>query len=61
MERLQQHGSPGGYLDLQAMERALDDSPTDNWSGNDVPHDLRLKLLRGLSVGTFIRYVDSRN
>lgn len=61
IKRLREHGSAAGYLDLQAMEHALDEWPTENWHGHTASQSLRLRLLRGLSVGTFIRYVDSRN
>lgn len=61
LDGLKAHGSPGNYLDLQAMECALDDWPSENWHSHETTQTFRLKLLRGMSVATFIRYVDSRN
>ncbi|VCU70046.1 Asparagine synthetase [glutamine-hydrolyzing] 3 [Pigmentiphaga humi] len=59
----QMAGHPGiaGYLDLEAMGRALENWPEGGWHEGAVTNEYRLKLMRGMSVGTFIRYVDDRN
>lgn len=51
----------GRYLDLDAMQAALDAWPESGWAGRQVVQTYRLKLLRGLAVGTFIRQVESDN
>lgn len=61
LERLKAHGSAGDFLDLAALEQALDEWPDSGWSNPEVERRYRFKLLRGLSVGTFIRYADEGN
>ncbi|TVP44561.1 MAG: asparagine synthetase B [Halomonas sp.] len=61
LERLKAHGSAGDYLDLEELEKTLDEWPDSGWASPDVERRYRYKLLRGLSVGTFIRYADESN
>lgn len=53
--------SASNYLDLKALQRSLDNWPESGWGTHEVDQEYRYKLLRGLSVGTFIRYVDESN
>lgn len=61
IEQLRAHGGVGHYVDLQAMTDLLDNWPSHGWHSQAAQSRLRLKLLRGLAVGTFVRYVDERN
>lgn len=61
IEQLRAHGGVGQYVDLQALAEAVDDWPSQGWHGEENQSRLRLKLLRGLAVGNFVRYVDERN
>jgi len=61
LARLRDNGSAGDYLDLRALGQALDDWPETGWDSHDVDQTYRYKLLRGLSAGAFIRYVDDAN
>jgi asparagine synthase (glutamine-hydrolysing) len=49
------------YLDLQSLEQSVLDWPASEWSGRDNARRYRLKLLRGLAVGTFVRLVEGDN
>jgi asparagine synthase (glutamine-hydrolysing) len=51
----------GRYLDLDSLLESLDDWPETGWEQNRHVRRFRLKLLRGLSVGTFIRQVENDN
>jgi len=48
----------GDYLDLEALEAAVANWPKTGWETQSVIQTYRFKLLRGLAVGTFIRYVE---
>jgi asparagine synthase (glutamine-hydrolysing) len=61
LQRLKAHGGVANYLDLDALLQALDNWPQTGWASAAVIERYRLKLLRGLAVGTFIRHVDPRN
>lgn len=61
LQRLREHPSAGRYLDLPALQAALDDWPEDGWHRMAVEKRYRLKLLRGLSAGAFVRYVENDN
>ncbi|MBZ0329213.1 hypothetical protein KZO25_02640 [Halomonas sp. ANAO-440] len=61
LERLKAHGSVGNYLDLASLEKALNEWPESGWETPRIERRYRFKLLRGLSVGTFIRYADEEN
>lgn len=61
LTELMAHRSVGNYLDLEPLMKSLDDWPKSGWEDRELEQTYRLKLLRGLSVGTFIRYVDDTN
>ena len=61
LERLQAHPSAGRYLDLPALKASLDDWPCSGWHSEKLERRYRLKLLRGLSAGAFVRYVENDN
>jgi asparagine synthase (glutamine-hydrolysing) len=43
------------------MRKLLDNWPQDGWDQHAVIQQYRLLLLRGLSVGAFIRHVEGGN
>jgi asparagine synthase (glutamine-hydrolysing) len=61
LKRMAEHGLIGEYLDLDAMLQSLEEWPESGWENDHIIQTYRLKLLRGLSVGTFIRYVEGNN
>ena len=61
LERLQAHPSAGQYLDLPALKASLDAWPRSGWHSAQLEKRYRLKLLRGLSAGAFVRYVENDN
>lgn len=58
---LMNHRSAGNYLDLEAMKRALEHWPESGWETGEIDSAYRYKLLRGLSLGAFIRYTEDGN
>lgn len=60
LARLREQGA-GRYLDLDALARSLERWPESGWAAQRTVQTYRLKLLRGLSVGTFIRQVEGGN
>ncbi len=48
-------------LDLEAMNRLISQWPVSGWDDHQTNKAYRLKLMRGLSIGAFIRYVDTKN
>ncbi len=58
---LMEHGLAGQYLDLGALQADLERWPQTGWARDAVIDTYRLKLLRGLSVGAFIRHVEPDN
>ncbi len=61
LERLQAHPTAGRYLDLPALLASLDDWPSSGWHREALEKRYRLKLLRGLAAGAFVRYVENDN
>lgn len=63
LERLRMHHRAGQYLDLEALSRAVAEWPDDDagWARTSAVYTYRLKLLRGLSAGAFIRYAEQAN
>jgi asparagine synthase (glutamine-hydrolysing) len=59
--RLMSHESAGSYLDLDSLVRVLEEWPETGWGDSEVEKTYRLKLLRGLAVGAFIRYANEGN
>ena len=48
-------------LDLASMQQLLDEWPETGWEKHEIISRYRLKLMRGLSAGNFIRYVEDTN
>jgi len=61
LEKLKAHESAGRYLDLESLEKTLSEWPTEGWDDPQVEARFRLRLLRGMSVGGFIRYTEEGN
>lgn len=62
LEKLKAHGSASDYLDIKSLEKALDDwASTDALNIKEAELRYRIRMLRGLSVGRFIRYADEQN
>ena len=61
LANLAAHGGVGEYLDLDSMTKALDAWPTTGFATENTVGTYRLKLLRGIAAGEFIRYVDDNN
>ena len=61
LERLQAHPSAGKYLDLPALKASIEAWPRSGWHSTGLERRYRLKLLRGLSAGAFVRYVENDN
>lgn len=61
ISRLAEHPSARQYLDLDALQAAVDEWPTSGWGNPTIERRHRLKLLRGVSVGSFIRYIEGDN
>lgn len=61
LQRLMAHPDAARYLDLDTLMKDLDDWPEGGSASERATRRYRLKLLRGLSVGTFVRYVAERN
>lgn len=62
IEKLKAHGSAGDYLDIESLEKSLDEWHS-HGSLNSKEAELRYRtrMLRGLSVGRFVRYADEQN
>jgi asparagine synthase (glutamine-hydrolysing) len=58
---LMRHDAAGDYLDLEALRDAVDNWPESGWETPAIEQTYRLKLLRGLSAGAFLHYLDGRN
>ncbi|MCH8476719.1 MAG: hypothetical protein LAT56_02105 [Wenzhouxiangella sp.] len=61
LAQFRQHESIGDYLDLDGLQQLLDDWPADDWQRPEVETRYRNKLLRAMSVGAFVRYVENDN
>jgi len=61
LERFRQHESIRDYLDLEEMQQLLDEWPEEGWHRPQVEMQYRSKLLRGLSVGAFVRHIEPDN
>lgn len=61
LERLVAHPSAGRYLDLPALKALVDTWPETGWHDSMQDRNYRYKLLRGLSVGAFVRHVENDN
>lgn len=61
LRSLKAHEGAAGYLDLDALEQAVNNWPDDGWHSDEIHDTYCLKLLRGLAVGSFIQYVEASN
>jgi asparagine synthase (glutamine-hydrolysing) len=61
LDRIEATSQAPRYLDLAHMRKLLDNWPQDGWDQHAVIQQYRLLLLRGLSVGAFIRHVEGGN
>lgn len=61
LQRLTEHGSAGKYLDLEALSAHTVHWPKQGWERHEMAQQYRLKLLRGLAVGSFVRMVETDN
>jgi asparagine synthase (glutamine-hydrolysing) len=48
-------------LDLERLQRALETWPATGWHSQRVRDEYQLALTRGLSVGSFLRWIDRQN
>jgi asparagine synthase (glutamine-hydrolysing) len=61
LQRMKENSAIRSYLDLDSMMTAIDTWPTSGWERQETIMTYRLKLLRGIAAGTFIRYVEESN
>lgn len=61
LQRLASNRRVGEVLDLASLRQLLDDWPEDGWASTKTIQHYRLKLLRGLAVGHFVRHVERDN
>jgi len=61
LAELKAHPKVGTYVDLESLEKALENWPDDGWESYEAMQRYRSKLLKGLSFGAFIRYTDPEN
>ncbi|HDZ47785.1 hypothetical protein LCGC14_0107170 [marine sediment metagenome] len=62
LEKLKAHGSAGDYLDIESLEKSLDEWPSHGaLDSQEAELRYRTRMLRGLSVGRFVRYADEQN
>ncbi|WP_272941815.1 asparagine synthetase B family protein [Ectopseudomonas mendocina] len=59
--RLRQHRRAAQLLDLPALEALLENWPEEGWADMVTIRNYRLKLLRGVAMGNFIRYAEPDN
>jgi len=61
LQRLESTSEAPRYLDLNRMRTLVENWPQNGWDHESVVKTYRLLLLRGLSVGAFIQYVEGGN
>lgn len=61
VQRLMSHAGAAEMLDLQGMRASLENWPAAGWERKAVTEEYRARLMRGLAVGGFIRYVEPDN
>jgi len=59
--RLEQNGPATRALDLRRMHRLAENWPSDGWHRQETIEQYRLALLRGISVGHFLRRASGGN
>ena len=60
-EQLRHHSQASQFLDLDGMAESIAELPVSGWETWEIYSQYRLKLLRGLAVGCFIKYTEPRN
>ncbi|HEX8064661.1 MAG TPA: asparagine synthase-related protein [Allosphingosinicella sp.] len=61
LDRLSEIAASADTLDLAGMKRLVERWPSGSWHSQATTRDYRLKLLRGLSVGQFLRKASGSN
>ena len=61
LDRLSACASAAKVLDIDRMKRLVENWPTSGWEREDVVKGYRLALLRGMSVGHFLRKASGAN
>lgn len=61
LQQLRQHRRAAQLLDLPALEALLENWPEEGWADMTTIQRYRLKLLRGVAMGNFIRYAEPDN
>ncbi|HEX8625903.1 MAG TPA: asparagine synthase-related protein [Allosphingosinicella sp.] len=61
LDRLSEIAATAETLDLDGMKRLVERWPSGSWHSQSTTRDYRLKLLRGLSVGQFLRKASGSN
>ena len=61
LDRLSEVAATVETLDLDGMKGLVDRWPSGSWHSKATTRDYRLKLLRGLSVGQFLRKASGSN
>ncbi|SIQ70422.1 asparagine synthetase B [Aquipseudomonas alcaligenes] len=61
LQQLRQHRRAAQLLDLPALEALLENWPEEGWGDLATIQRYRLKLLRGVAMGNFIRYAEPDN
>ncbi|HEY1026198.1 MAG TPA: asparagine synthase-related protein [Pseudomonas sp.] len=61
LQQLRQHRRAAQLLDLTALEELLENWPEEGWNNMATIQRYRLKLLRGVAMGSFIRYAEPDN
>ncbi|MBS1157638.1 MAG: hypothetical protein H6R15_57 [Proteobacteria bacterium] len=61
LERLAASPAAARLLDIESLRSSLKEWPAEGWAKTGVVEKYQLKLLRGLSVGAFIRHVEGGN
>jgi len=55
VERLRACPAVGHFINLDALERSVNNWPTEGWISQEVQHEFHFRLPRGIAVGMFIR------
>ena len=61
IQHMKEHSGVASYLDLDALSKSINKWPQSGWGEANQNQMYRLKLLRGMAAGTFIRYIDDSN
>jgi asparagine synthase (glutamine-hydrolysing) len=61
LERLAANASAAGALDIERMNRLVNDWPAAGWERPEISQRYRLALMRGISAGHFLRKASGAN